>query len=272
MTADPPNTEWYRQLLDLMATLRGPHGCPWDRAQTRESLRPYVLEEAYEVVEAIDRGDPGPIREELGDLLFQVVFQAQIGSEQEEFDMEAVSRSIVEKMRRRHPHVFGADRAAGEREANLSWELIKTREREAQGGRASVLDGVPTALPSLVRAARLSDKASHVGFDWPDLRGVLDKVHEEIGELEAAIGGDGSSVEHEYGDVLFALANLGRFLDLGPEDSLRLANERFIHRFQYVERELAEEGIPFPEAGLHRMEQAWQRAKLAERDDDPGDR
>lgn len=264
MTAAPPPPSWFDRLVDLMATLRAPDGCPWDRAQTRESLRPYVLEEAYEVVEAIDRGDADAIREELGDLLFQVVFQAQIGQERGQFDIERISRGIVEKMRRRHPHVFGDGHAADEREADLSWELIKTRERAARDGRASVLDGVPTALPSLVRAARLSDKASHVGFDWPDVRGVLDKIREELAELEEALAGDGD-VEHELGDLLFAAANLGRTVGVGPEDALRQANERFIRRFHAVERELEGDGIPLPEAGLERMEQAWQRAKRAER-------
>jgi MazG family protein len=257
-------------LLQQVATLRGEGGCPWDRAQTAASMRPYVIEEAHEVVEAIDAGDPARLADELGDLLLQVVFQAQLAAEQGLFDAGDVCRSIVDKMERRHPHVFGdgadAGGAAPDAAAVLaSWERIKAREkRDAPDREDTVLSGVPAAMPALLRAARLSDKASAVGFDWPSVDGVLDKVEEEIGELREAVTGDGAGVEHELGDLLFALANLGRTLSIGAEDALRAANDRFVSRFHVIERTLSERGVPFEEATLEQMEALWQQAKIEE--------
>lgn len=263
-------SEAFAELLRLVAILRGEGGCPWDQEQTAASMRPYVIEEAHEVVEAIDAGDPTRLADELGDLLLQVVFQAQLAAEQGQFDATDVCQSIVAKMERRHPHVFGdavveGGTAPETAEVLANWERIKAREKgDATAREGTVLAGVPTSMPALLRAARLSDKASAVGFDWPNIDGVLDKVEEEIGELREAVAGDGTGVEHELGDLLFALANLGRTLSIGAEDALRAANDRFVSRFHVIERTLTEQGIPFSEASLEQMEALWQRAKLAE--------
>ena len=262
-------SEAFAELLRLVAILRGEGGCPWDQGQTAASMRPYLIEEAHEVVEAIDAGDPTRLADELGDLLLQVVFQAQLGAEQGQFDAADVCRSIVAKMERRHPHVFGdavvqGGTAPDTAEVLANWERIKAREKGDAAGEGTVLAGVPMSMPALLRAARLSDKASAVGFDWPSVDGVLDKVEEEIGELREAVAGDGTGVEHELGDLLFALANLGRTLSIGAEDALRAANARFVSRFHVIERTLAEQGVPFSEASLEQMEALWQQAKLAE--------
>src|SRR5207248_3311753 len=206
------------RLLGIMDRLRDPGGCPWDREQTLRSLTPYLLEEAHEVIEAIEAGDAIHHREELGDLLFQVVFQSRIAREEGKFDFAAVCDTIAEKLTRRHPHVFGDVSVSGSREVVKNWERIKADERKAKGeGPRSAIGGVPTGLPALIRAERVTEKAAAVGFDWPDVKGVLAKVREELSELEEAMSraSDGGAleqqhVEHELGDLLFALANLGR--------------------------------------------------------------
>jgi MazG family protein len=254
------------RLLAIMEKLRGPDGCPWDREQTLRSLRPYVLEETYEVLEAIDSGDPREHCEELGDLLLQIVFQAQLAKEEGRFDFADVAEAISGKLVSRHPHVFG-DADAKDSEAVLrQWAALKREEKKARGGGESVLEGVPREMPALARADRLTEKASRIGFDWPDAAGARAKVAEEIAELdEAMAAGDASAVEHELGDVLFAVANLSRKLGVAPEEALRGTVGRFITRFGHVERELARRGIPHGEATLAQMDAIWDEAKSLER-------
>jgi MazG family protein len=251
------------RLLATMTRLRGPGGCPWDREQTLSSLRPYVLEETYEVLEALDSGDPRAHREELGDLLLQIVFQAHIAEEQGQFAFADVADAIHEKLVSRHPHVFG-DSDARDAEAVLKqWAALKRKENEARGGGQSVLEGVPREMPALARAERLTEKASRIGFDWPDAAGARAKVTEEMAELDEAIaGGDPRRVEDELGDVLFALANLARKLGLPPEEALRRAIGRFVERFHHVEEGLARRGVAHGEATLEEMDRLWDEAKV----------
>jgi MazG family protein len=264
------------RLLAIMARLRGPDGCPWDREQTLATLRPYVLEETYEVLEAIDAGDPEAHREELGDLLLQIVFQARIAEEEGRFDFGGVADAISEKLLSRHPHVFGPDarspdarpdpKAGGVTDADgvlRQWAAIKKRENEAKGRGKSVLEGVPRELPGLARAERLTEKASRIGFDWPDAAGARAKVAEELGELDEAIAsGDRSRIEDELGDLLFATANLGRKLGVPPEEALRGTVARFIWRFEFIEAALARRGVAHGEATLEEMDRLWDEAKL----------
>jgi MazG family protein len=261
------------RLLGIMDRLRDPGGCPWDREQTLRSLTPYLLEEAHEVIEAIESGDANHHREELGDLLFQVVFQSRIAREEGKFDFAAVCDAIAEKLTRRHPHVFGDLSVSGSGEVVKNWERIKADERKAKGeGPRSAIGGVPAALPALVRAERMTEKAGAVGFDWPDVKGVVAKVREELSELEEAMsrgsgGGavDQQEVEHELGDLLFAVANLGRHLKVHPEEALRAAVRRFEGRFHHVEDRLLEAGRTPRESTLEEMDRYWNEAKLRER-------
>lgn len=254
------------RLLSIMERLRGPDGCPWDREQTLRSLRPYVLEETYEVLEAIDAGDPREHREELGDLLLQIVFQAQLRKEEGRFDFADVADAISEKLVSRHPHVFG-DADVKDAEAVLrQWAALKREEKRARGGGESVLEGVPREMPALARADRLTEKASRIGFDWPDAGGARAKLAEELGELDEAIAsGDRDAIEHELGDLLFAAANLSRKLGVPPEEALRSAVGRFVERFSHVERELARRGVGHGEATLTEMDALWDEAKSIER-------
>ena len=249
-----------------MARLRGPEGCPWDREQTLQTPRPYVLEETYEVLEAIDGGDPREHCEELGDLLLQIVFQAQLASEAGRFEFADVAQAISDKLVSRHPHVFG-DAEAKDSEAVLKqWVALKQEEKRKKGKGPSVLEGVPREMPALARADRLTEKASRIGFDWPDADGARAKVAEELAALDEAIAaGDRDAVEHELGDLLFAAANLGRKLGVPPEEALRGAVARFIGRFAHVERELARRGVPHGEATLAQMDALWDEAKELER-------
>lgn len=253
----------FARLVEVIARLRAPDGCPWDREQTPESLRKFVLEEAYETVEAIDSGDVGAIEEELGDLLLQVVLQAQIFQEQGDFDIQDVSNAISDKLVRRHPHVFGEAEVSGTEEVLKRWEDIKAEEKAAQAEekRESALAGITTALPALVVAEKIQAKAARVKFDWPEAIQVLDKIEEEAGELREALRENmgQEAVTHELGDMLFALANLGRKLKVDPEEALRQANHRFRRRFEQME-ELAEGR--FAELSLDQMEALWQRAKV----------
>ena len=250
------------KLLAIMTRLRGPDGCPWDREQTLKTLRPYVLEETYEVLEAIDAGDPREHREELGDLLLQIVFQAQLASEEGQFDFADVAEAISSKLVSRHPHVFG-DATVKDAEAVLrQWVALKRKEKEARGGGQSVLEGVPREMPALARAERLTEKASRVGFDWPDPSGARAKVDEELAELDRAMAGeDRAAVEDELGDVLFAVSNLARKLGIPPEEALRRAVGRFVARFRYIEDELASRGVRHGEATLEEMDRLWEQAK-----------
>jgi len=259
-------SESIERLLAIMARLRSPGGCPWDREQTLTSLRPYVLEETYEVLEAIDGGDVREHREELGDLLLQIVFQAQLRSEEGAFEFADVADAISDKLVSRHPHVFGDAQVKDAEGVLRQWVALKREEKKARGGGESVLEGVPRDMPALARADRLTEKASRIGFDWPDAGGARTKLDEELGELDAAVrGGDRAEVEHELGDVLFAAANLGRKLGVAPEEALRGALRRFIARFTHVERELARRGVPHGEATLAQMDAIWDEAKVLER-------
>ncbi len=260
------STQAIERLLQIMSRLRGPDGCPWDREQTLQTLRPYVLEETYEVLEAIDSGDPREHCEELGDLLLQVVFQAQLASEAGQFDFADVAKAISDKLVSRHPHVFG-DAEAHDSEAVLKqWAALKREEKRKKGRGESVLEGVPREMPALARADRLTEKASRVGFDWPDAGGARAKLAEELQELDEAVAaGDREAVEHELGDLLFAAANFGRKLGVPPEEALRGSVARFISRFAHVERELARRGVPHGEATLEQMDALWDEAKDLER-------
>lgn len=254
-------------LLDLMKTLRDPDaGCPWDLEQTFATIAPYTIEEAYEVADAIERGNLNDLKSELGDLLFQVVFHAQMAEEKGDFAFSDVVATIVEKMRSRHPHVFGsASRRTAEGQIR-DWENQKAEERALRGA-VSVLDDVPVGLPGLARAVKLQKRAALVGFDWPDAQAVVDKIAEEAAELsEAAAVGDRSAIEDEFGDVLFALANLARHLKIDPDHALRRTNQKFIRRFGFIEERLAQTGRSLSETSLEEMELLWGEAKVLERE------
>ena len=254
------------RLLSIMDKLRDPGGCPWDREQTLRTLTPYLLEEAHEVIEAIESGDAAHHREELGDLLFQVVFQSRIAREEGKFDFADVCDAISDKLTRRHPHVFADVTVSGSREVVKNWERIKAEERKEKGQpERSAVGGVPLALPALVRAERLTEKAGAVGFDWPDARAVLAKVREELAELEAELdSGTPARVEAELGDLLFAVANLGRWVKVHPEEALRGTLRRFESRFHHIEARLREKGKSPRESGLAEMDALWNEAKARE--------
>jgi tetrapyrrole methylase family protein / MazG family protein len=256
------STEATERLLDIMARLRGPGGCPWDREQTLKTLRPYLLEETYEVLEAIESGQPREHCEELGDLLLQIVFQAQLAREAGQFDFADVARAISDKLVSRHPHVFGDSQVKDAEGVLKQWVALKQQEKAARGKSPSVLEGVPREMPALARAERITEKASRIGFDWPDAAGARAKVDEELRELDEAVqGGDRTRVEEELGDVLFAVSNLARKLALPPEEALRNAVGRFIARFQHVERELERRGVAHGTATLEEMDRLWEEAK-----------
>jgi MazG family protein len=256
------NGESFPKLVEVMRRLLGPDGCPWDREQTLESLRPYVIEEAYEVVDAIDKGDPDELREELGDLALQIVFQAELARAKGWFGADDVVEAICEKLVRRHPWVFGDEKVADAAGAIESWEALKQKEKAKRGA----LGGVPVALPSLLRAVRVGEKASSVGYDWPDAGGPRAKVDEELGELDAALAeGDTAAAERELGDLLFSIASFARKQGMDPEAALRGALDRFSHRFGHAEREAAARR----EGGLRSMspeelDALWAEAKARE--------
>lgn len=253
----------FDRLVGIVAQLRAPEGCPWDRAQTPETMRPYLVEEVHEVLDAIDVKNDLELRKELGDLLFMVVLLCQMKSEETLFTIEDVVEDVADKMVVRHPHVFDPDHDKMGNEGTISeWERRKAKERPAQ---VSALDGVPRAMPALLRAHRITEKASRVGFDWPDYPGVRAKLDEEIGELDEAHDcGDEHAVGHEFGDLLFTLVNMGRFLPLTSEDALRLATNRFERRFRHVESTLAHTGRSIHEVDLDELQAHWQRAKRTE--------
>lgn len=251
----------FERLVGLMARLRAEDGCPWDRAQTLASLRPYLIEEAYEVLHAVDGGRVEEHQEELGDLLLQVVFQAEIRRQEGTFDAADVAHGIADKLVRRHPHVFGDTTAAGPKDAWARWEEMKQREKVGR----SVLSGVPRDLPALLRAQRVTEKAANVGFDWPDLAGPLAKVKEELAELEQALEAkDRARIESELGDALFSLVNVARFAEVAAEDALRGTVERFSRRFAHVERQLFAAGKTPKQATLAEMDAFWNEAKQLE--------
>lgn len=256
------------RLIAIMARLRDPHGgCPWDLAQSFATVAPYTVEEAYEVADAIARGDLDDLRDELGDLLLQVVFHARMAQEQGAFDLSDVIKSICDKMIRRHPHVFGDAASAGAEGQPAAWEAIKAAERAAKGpARAGLLDDVPIGMPGLLRAVKLTRRAAQVGFDWPDAATVLDKLHEEVGELQAEIAaGDLDKAHEELGDLLFVCANLARKLGADPEDAVRAANAKFVRRFGFIEQALAAHGVRPEQSTLAEMDALWDEAKRVER-------
>jgi MazG family protein len=259
------------RLLRVMARLRDPDGgCPWDLEQSFATIAPYTIEEAYEVADAIGRGDMAELEGELGDLLLQVVYHAQMAKEAGQFDFDAVADGIAAKMVRRHPHVFGDDTVAGAAAQTRAWEATKAAERQqkaaARGARHGLLDDVPLALPALVRAQKLQRRAARVGFDWPVLAPVLAKVEEELDEVRAEIsaGADADRLAGEIGDLLFAVVNLARHLGVDGEAALRATNAKFERRFAAIERSLAGDGRRLEDASLDEMEVLWQRAKLGE--------
>jgi ATP diphosphatase len=247
-----------------MAALRDPEtGCPWDLEQDFATIAPYTIEEAYEVADAIDRGNLDDLRDELGDLLLQVVFHSQMASEQGAFDFGDVVEAITAKMRRRHPHVFGNEQVADASAQTRAWEEHKRREREAvSNGAAGVLEGISLSLPALLRATKLGKRAAGVGFDWPDAQGVRDKVAEETLELEQARHeGDEAAVAEELGDLLFAVAQLARHYRVNPEEALRAANRKFASRFKQVEAGLAADGARWEDESIDDLEARWQAVK-----------
>lgn len=249
----------FEKLIDIMSALRGEKGCPWDKEQTRESLKPFLVEETYEVLEAIDEGNPEKIKEELGDLLFQIIFHCRIAEERKEFDLSDVVRKISEKMISRHPHVFGEATYETSEEALKQWE---ERKREEGKSRESILEGIPRELPSLLRAHRIQARASRVGFDWKQVDDVLEKLDEEIGEFRKALKRkDRQELEDELGDVFFALVNISRFVGVNPEDALRKTISKFISRFRYIEMKAAESGRRLSKMSLEEMDALWDEAK-----------
>lgn len=265
----------FERLVEIMARLRGPEGCPWDREQDLDTLKPMLIEEVYEVVEAVDQRDYPGLAEELGDLMLHVVFHARLGEESDRFTIDDVLDGICEKLVRRHPHVFGDDDAADADQVLRNWEAIKKQEKEARGQtsqeRPSVLDGIPTALPALHEAHKISSRVARVGFDWPDIEGVFGKLDEEIDELREAIAGPGDAlsaknIEAEVGDALFVLVNIARFLNVDSESALKRSNRKFQKRFRFVERALARVGKTAEDASPGELEAMWQEAKKAEAD------
>lgn len=260
-------------LLDVMARLRDPeNGCPWDREQTFSTIAPYTIEEAYEVADAIETGDMDQLEDELGDLLFQVVFYAQMSFEAGGFDFDDVARRITTKMRDRHPHVFGAVDERTSEGQTIAWEEQKAAERDARatklGRKPSALDGVALALPALMRAQKLQKRAAREGFDWEDLPPVIAKIREELGELEAEIAAkaDEARLQDEAGDLLFACVNLARHLGVDAEIALRGTNAKFDRRFRHVEDALAQDGTSLSDASLDEMEAHWVAAKTGEKE------
>lgn len=256
------------RLLNIMRTLRDPqYGCPWDREQTFATIAPYTLEETYEVLDAIQREDFDDLRGELGDLLFQVVFYAQMASEQDRFNFDDICNAISDKLERRHPHIFGEATVENSRDVLRNWEQIKRAER-ADKAQHSALDDIPKALPALMRAHKIQKRCSHVGFDWTSLGPVVEKVHEEIDEVmveaqQAVI--DPAKLEEEIGDLLFATVNLSRHLGSKAETALQKANDKFERRFRQVEALIAAQGLTMPQATLEQMEAAWQQVKAREK-------
>jgi MazG family protein len=257
----------FETLLGIMARLRGPDGCPWDREQTLETLRPYLIEETYEVLDAIERRDWDHLPEELGDLQLQIVFQAQIGSEENLFTIDDVLARINEKLIRRHPHVFGDESARTAGDVVHRWEQIKAEEKLAKGGGKadggdSILDGIPRAQPALLEAQEIGKKAAKAGFDWPEFAPLVEKLQEETEELlEARAGGDQNHIEEEVGDMLFMLVNIARHAGVHPEFALKRANAKFRQRFRHVEEGLRQRGKSLAAAQLDEMEELWQQAK-----------
>ncbi len=263
--------EKFEKLVEIMATLRGPNGCPWDKQQDFHSLKPMLVEEVYEVLEAIENNDFDGLSEELGDLLLHVVFHAHLGKEAGAFDIDTVIQKISDKLVRRHPHVFGDESASTPEEVIKNWETIKAQEKAEKlknrtPEQRSLLEGIPAKLPAIHEAHQISSRAARVGFDWPDIEGVFDKLQEEVRELKEVIseGGDEGRrerLEDEIGDMLFVIVNIARYLKIDSESALKRANRKFKTRFQYMESELAKQGKSLEQVALNEMEALWQKAK-----------
>jgi len=269
--------QWFERLVKLQARLRAPDGCPWDVEQTHLTLRTYLIEEAYEVLEALETGDDLKFAEELGDLLLQVVFHAQIAAEEGRFTAADVVRDIHQKMVRRHPHVFGEKRAKNAGEVLKNWEQIKAEERRAKGAqdsglsgepgkaRASLLDGIPHTLPAVMQGFQLTRRALRIGFDWDNVEGVIEKLQEELSELRSAQSARcAKQIENEMGDVLFAAVNVARFLKVDPEIALKGSNAKFSSRFREMERLALQSGRALADVPRHEMESLWDQAKVSE--------
>ncbi|PIV40888.1 MAG: nucleoside triphosphate pyrophosphohydrolase [Nitrospirae bacterium CG_4_10_14_3_um_filter_44_29] len=252
-----------KKLIDIMSALRGDKGCPWDKEQTRDSLKPFLLEETYEVLEALDEGDSEKIKEELGDLLFQIIFHCQLAKEKNEFDISDVIDEISRKMLNRHPHVFGKTKFKSREHFRKYWEEEKKREGKK---RESILEGVPKALPALLRAHKLQKKAARVGFDWKKTEDVFEKMNEELEEFRKALKNKKQpEIEDELGDVFFMLVNISRFVGVNPEDALRKTISKFISRFRYIEMKAADKKINLSDMTLKEMDKLWDEAKKKER-------
>jgi len=261
----------FERLVEIMATLRGPNGCPWDKQQDFNSLKPMLVEEVYEVLEAIEDKNFDGLSEELGDLLLHVVFHAELGKESGQFDINTVLEKISDKLVRRHPHVFGDETASSPEEVIKNWEAIKAQEKAAKlknrtPEQRSLLEGIPSKLPAIHEAHQISSRAARVGFDWPDVEGIFEKLQEEVRELREVIAerGDGDRrdrLEDEIGDMLFVIVNIARYLKIDSESALKRANRKFKSRFQYMESELAKQGKSVEQVSLDEMEALWQKAK-----------
>ncbi len=250
----------FERLLKIVKTLRGPSGCEWDRAQTSNSLTPYFMEEAYETIEAIHEGDEKKLKEELGDLLLHIVFQADIAADNGTFTLTDSLKNINDKLERRHPHVFGNVSVKDIREIGQNWEEIKLKE-----GRKSLMEGLPKTLPALLLARRIQERAAQVGFDWDKIDAVWDKVHEELEELKSALKfSDKKSISLEFGDLLFSLVNLSRFLKINPEEALSLTSKKFVDRFRYIEKKLSAKNKRLKDATLEEMDQLWDEIRSAD--------
>jgi tetrapyrrole methylase family protein / MazG family protein len=259
------------KLVTLVERLRGDEGCPWDKEQTRETLKPMLIEEAYEVLDALDSENPAELKDELGDLLFQIIFHAQIAREKNEFDLAGIIDRSHEKMTRRHPHIFGDADLKTSGDVLKNWEDIKAAEKGVQSAshpesERSLLDGIPSKLPALHRASQMTAKASRVGFDWTKLEDILSKLQEETSELlEAQAANDPDQIADEVGDLLFVTANIARFLGIDPETALNRSNRKFEKRFRYVESKIKQQGRGLKDSSLEEMDALWEEAKKAGR-------
>jgi MazG family protein len=261
----------FEKLVEIMATLRGPNGCPWDKQQDFNSLKPMLVEEVYEVLEAVENQDFDGLSEELGDMLLHVLFHAQLGKEAGEFDINTVIAKISDKLVRRHPHVFGDESASTPEEVIKNWEAIKAQEKADKlknrtPEQRSLLEGIPSKLPAIHEAHQISSRAARVGFDWPDIDGIFDKLQEEVRELKEVISTGGNEtqrerLEDEIGDMLFVIVNIARYLKIDSESALKRANRKFKTRFQHMESELAKQGKTLEQTSLAEMEALWQKAK-----------
>ena len=252
----------FYDLVSIMKQLRAPGGCPWDREQTHKSLLPYLLEETYEVMESVEHGDPDKLREELGDLLLQIVFHAQIAEESGEFDIDDVSKTLSDKLIRRHPHVFEKKADISSDQVTVNWEKIKLEHDKPNNGKNSVLSGVPKTLPALLRAYRVQEKAARFGFDWEKVDDIIVKLDEEVRELKDELSAENApGIEEELGDLLFSVVNISRFLKIDPEAALNRITNKFKRRFEYIEQRLAEFNRTVADATLTEMDKLWDESK-----------